>query len=96
MYFGTLLGMADHIAFTLGSAGYRAYKMVPYGPVEDTIAYLLRRALENSDLLGGCQKEVAMMQTELARRMRPATLLGGPATRQGGVSGLQGGAMQAA
>ena len=52
------MGMADHIAFTLGGAGYRAYKMVPYGPVEETMAYLLRRAQENADVLGGCAKEV--------------------------------------
>ena len=76
VYFGTLLGMADHIAFTLGAAGYRAYKMVPYGPVDATMAYLLRRALENADVLGGCAKEVRMMQSELYRRMRPSTLWG--------------------
>ncbi|KAK9791187.1 hypothetical protein WJX73_005196 [Symbiochloris irregularis] len=70
VYFGTLLGMADHLALTLGGAGYRAYKMVPYGPVEASMAYLLRRALENSDMLGGCQKELVMMQTEILRRMK--------------------------
>ena len=35
VYFGTLLGMADHLAFTLGPAQYNPYKMVPYGPVPE-------------------------------------------------------------
>lgn len=87
VYFGTLLGMADHIAFTLGAAGYRAYKMVPYGPVEDTMAYLLRRALENSDMLGGCHKEMCMMQTELKRRVR-VRLGGGSANDTNWVGGV--------
>lgn len=51
--FGTLLGMADHLAFTLGPAQYGAYKMVPYGGVKPVTKYLLRRAIENSDVLGG-------------------------------------------
>ena len=35
VYFGTLLGMADHLSFTLGPAQYNPYKMVPYGPVPE-------------------------------------------------------------
>lgn len=76
VYFGTLMGMADHLAFTLGAAGYRAYKMIPYGPVPETMAYLLRRAQENSDVLGGCAKEVSMMRSELVRRLGISSLLG--------------------
>ena len=26
--------MADHLTYTLGGAGYRAHKIVPYGPVQ--------------------------------------------------------------
>jgi proline dehydrogenase len=44
VYFGQLLGMADHLSFTLGAAGYRAHKIVPYGPVHETLQYLIRRA----------------------------------------------------
>ena len=32
--------------------------------------YLIRRAQENSDMLGGVSKEVAMLRAELARRLR--------------------------
>lgn len=42
VYFGQLLGMADHLSFTLGRAGYRIHKIVPYGPVHETLQYLIR------------------------------------------------------
>ena len=35
IYFGQLLGMADHLTYTLGMHGYKAYKYVPYGRVEE-------------------------------------------------------------
>lgn len=70
VFFGQLLGMADHLTYTLGGNGYQAYKAVPYGPVETTIAYLLRRAKENSDMLGGVGKETSMLKSELWRRIK--------------------------
>lgn len=70
VHFGQLLGMADHLTYTLGGGGYQAYKSVPYGPVEETIAYLLRRAKENSDMLGGVGKETSMLKSELWRRIK--------------------------
>ena len=66
VYFGQLLGMADHLSFSLGRAGFRAHKILPYGPVPETLQYLLRRAQENSDFKGGCAKE--------ARAQSPAIL----------------------
>lgn len=69
VYFGQLLGMSDHISFSLGKEGYKAYKYVPYGKVEEVMPYLLRRAQENSDALGGAKKELKMVQTELLRRL---------------------------
>ncbi len=44
VYFGQLLGMADHLSFTLGRAGYRIHKIVPYGPLHECLQYLIRRA----------------------------------------------------
>ena len=35
IYFGQLLGMSDHLTFGLGKAGYKAYKYVPYGPLNE-------------------------------------------------------------
>mmetsp|Transcript_13664 Transcript_13664/g.40121 ORF Transcript_13664/g.40121 Transcript_13664/m.40121 type:complete len:147 (-) Transcript_13664:246-686(-) len=67
--FGQLLGMSDHLTFTLGGAGLKAYKYVPYGPLDEVMPYLLRRAQENSDALGGAPLQRAMMLAEVKRRM---------------------------
>jgi len=71
VYFGQLLGMADHLSFTLGGAGYKAYKYVPYGKVQEVMPYLVRRAQENSGLLGGAKLELKMLRAELKRRLFP-------------------------
>jgi len=75
IYFGQLLGMADHITFPLGQQGYKAYKYVPYGPVDKVMPYLIRRTQENSTFLGspGIQEERAMIGSELRRRLAPST-----------------------
>jgi len=69
--FGQLLGMADHLTFTLGANGYKAYKYVPYGPIDEVMPYLIRRTQENSAVLGsaGVQEERAMIGKELRRRL---------------------------
>ncbi len=50
-------------------AAVQAYKYVPFGPVEEVMPYLVRRAQENSTVLGGVQKEKAMVAKELRRRI---------------------------
>jgi proline dehydrogenase len=71
VYFGQLLGMADHLTNTLGAHGYKAYKYVPYGPIDEVVPYLIRRTQENSAILGsaGVQEERGMVTAELRRRM---------------------------
>jgi proline dehydrogenase len=71
IHFGQLLGMADHLTFTLGTNGYKAYKYVPYGPIDEVVPYLIRRTQENSTLLGspGVQEERQMVRQELRRRL---------------------------
>jgi len=71
VYFGQLLGMADHLTFHLGSAGYKAYKYVPYGKVNEVMPYLIRRAQENADVLGAARAELRMIGAELKRRLNP-------------------------
>jgi proline dehydrogenase len=73
VYFGQLLGMADHLTFTLGANGYKAYKYVPYGPIGEVMPYLIRRTQENSSILGssGVQEERKMVSDELKRRLNP-------------------------
>jgi proline dehydrogenase len=70
--FGQLLGMADHLTYTLARHGLRAFKYVPYGPVMEVMPYLVRRAKENSNMLGGVGAERKMLWRELKRRARVA------------------------
>ena len=66
--FGQLLGMCDHVSFSLAAAGFVAYKYTPYGPVLEVAPYLIRRAQENADVLGAVGKEMRLLTIELARR----------------------------
>ncbi|XP_069044501.1 hydroxyproline dehydrogenase [Lepisosteus oculatus] len=67
--FGQLLGMCDHVSLTLGQLGYPVYKSVPYGSVDDTVPYLVRRAQENRTVLQGIRKERGLLRRELWRRV---------------------------
>ena len=68
VYFSQLLGMSDHISYTLAQAGYNVAKYVPYGPVREVIPYLIRRAEENSSITGQTGRELTLLLKELKRR----------------------------
>ena len=72
-WFAQLLGMSDHISFNLSAAGYRVAKYVPFGPIRETIPYLLRRAEENSSVAGQTSRELELIRKEVARRKQHGT-----------------------
>lgn len=67
--FAQLLGMCDHVTFSLGQFGYNAFKYTPYGPIHEAMPYLIRRAEENSDFMGGVQRDRELLWTEWKRRL---------------------------
>lgn len=67
--FGQLFGMQDQLSYTLGRNGYAIYKYLPFGMIDEVIPYLLRRAQENSSVLGGVAIERQLMWEEVKDRI---------------------------
>jgi len=67
--FAQLLGMRDHIAAPLAAAGHTAHKLLHYGPVEQSVAYMSRRLQENRSGLATAGHERDLLGKELKRRM---------------------------
>jgi proline dehydrogenase len=68
VHFSQLYGMSDHITFNMSTAGYNVSKYLPFGPLQDVIPYLMRRAEENTSVNGQTSRELTLIRTELARR----------------------------
>lgn len=66
--FSQLYGMSDNITFNLAKAGCNVSKYLPFGPIEDVIPYLMRRAQENTSVKGQTGRELGLIQKELQRR----------------------------
>ncbi len=68
IHFSQLYGMSDNITFNLAKSGCSVSKYLPFGPIEDVIPYLMRRAQENSSVSGQMGRELALIKKETARR----------------------------
>jgi len=68
VHFSQLFGMGDHITFNMAVHGYNVSKYLPFGPINEVIPYLMRRAEENTSVNGQTNKELVLLKTELARR----------------------------
>lgn len=62
--------MLNVLVLSSAKEGYVVYKSVPYGSVEDTLPYLVRRAQENRTVLQGIRKERDLLKQEIYRRLR--------------------------
>jgi proline dehydrogenase len=70
VHLSQLFGMSDHITFNLAAAGYRVSKYLPFGPIEDVVPYLMRRAQENTSVAGQTSRELALLKQERRRRAK--------------------------
>ncbi len=68
IFYSQLYGMSDNLSYVLAKNNYNVSKYVPYGPVKDTIPYLVRRAEENSSAAGQISRELDLISKELKRR----------------------------
>lgn len=70
IWFAQLYGMSDHISFNLAHQGFNVVKYVPFGPVQDVMPYLFRRAEENTSVAGQTGRELTLIDKELNRRKK--------------------------
>jgi len=68
IHFSQLYGMSDNITFNLAKAGCAVSKYLPFGPIDDVIPYLMRRAQENSSVSGHTGRELGLIKKEIERR----------------------------
>ena len=68
IWFSQLFGMSDNISYALADSNYNVIKLIPFGPVEKTIPYLIRRAKENSSVKGQTSRQFTLVKSEMKRR----------------------------
>ena len=75
---GTVKCMLLFSLIAPGHAGYPVYKMLNYGPVEECVAFLSRRAQENSSAISTACEERKLISGELRRRFNGLFAAGSP------------------
>jgi proline dehydrogenase len=68
IHFSQLYGMSDNITYNLAEAGCNVSKYLPFGPINDVVPYLMRRAQENTSVKGQTGRELELIKKELKRR----------------------------
>jgi len=68
VFFAQIYGMRDYLTYTLGHHDYKALKLLMFGDVQHVMPYLVRRAQENSSILGGSQRDSEAMKAVLKSR----------------------------
>ncbi|KAL9268418.1 Proline dehydrogenase 2, mitochondrial-like protein [Drosera capensis] len=68
--FAQLYGMSEALSYSLKNAGFLVSKYLTFGPVEEVIPYLLRRAEENRGILSSSFLDRELMRKELTRRVK--------------------------
>ena len=68
VFFSQLYGMSDNLSYILADNKYNVSKYVPYGPIKDAIPYLIRRAKENTSVMGQMSRELDLIKKEIKRR----------------------------
>jgi proline dehydrogenase len=68
VWFGQLYGMSDNLTFNLAALGFNTFKILPFGPIEDVMPYLIRRAQENTSVAGQTGRELTLIEQEMKRR----------------------------
>jgi len=66
--FSQLYGMSDNISYNLANFGFTICKYIPYGPVRELIPFLIRRARENTSVVGQMSRELTLLEQEIKRR----------------------------
>jgi proline dehydrogenase len=68
IWFSQLFGMSDNISVNLANLGYNVVKYLPYGPINQVLPYLIRRAEENTSMKGQTSRELNYIISEIERR----------------------------
>jgi proline dehydrogenase len=68
IHFSQLYGMSDNITYNLAKAGCSVSKYLPFGPINDVVPYMMRRAQENTSVKGQTGRELSLIKKELKRR----------------------------
>ncbi|MPM02156.1 hypothetical protein SDC9_48401 [bioreactor metagenome] len=68
IWFSQLHGMSNHISFALAAGNYNVAKYLPYAPIRVIMPYLIRRAEENTAVMGQTLREFELLKKESERR----------------------------